>query len=661
MKRIGTKAPGRRQSVISEINRTILTVLIPSFVILLAVVCAMVSISIAGLEKETLREQTKSAAGRIDQFFQNKISAVSMFQGNRALQMLFEQGGNRIGITYATTLPTALDTIQSAEKSLAEEGGAGVWLASPQANLYIRSDGTIEDGEVSQEAWAKEIEAQREVVVTRPFWNQASQQPFISVVGPVFSQDKEKVLGYIGVDVDQAEFSRMLSEIHIGRTGFLDLVSNENLYLYNPDGSLIGAEALSPKQTGGNDFISLSEKCASTGWEVRAWIPQEEVNQVSHRLVFVMLALTAAILFFLIAFLILHIRRLISPLKTLSDTMRALAQGNFNVDFSIDSGNEIGMLAESIKETVLKLKSMIKEISFVLSSLSGGSLGVRPQGCYPGEFSGIREALMGIALSLSQTVSQINESAGYVTDSSEQVASGSQAMSQRTLQQASAVEELAASVHHISVQISEIAENAQEADRKALLCEKKAEDSHCHMQDMAVAMREIRETSLEVQNYFKLIEDIAMQTNILALNAAVEAARAGEAGKGFSVVASEVRNLAVRSSEAAKNSARLMEASLRAVEKGEAVAEGTARFQLEVSNGAQEVLTAVDRIARVTKEQAEAVSQVSAGIDQISDAVQANSEGAGKWAEEGEKLALQSKRLKKLVGSFKLSPSSPIL
>lgn len=661
MKKVRTKAAGRRQSVISEINRTILTVLIPSFVILLAVVCIMVSASITRLEKETLREQTKSAADQIDQFFQNKISAVSMFQSNRALQMLFEQGGNRIGITYATTLPTALDTIQSAEKSLAGEGGAGVWLASPKADLYIRSDGTIEDGEVSQEAWAKEIDSKGEVVVTKPFWNQASRQPFISVAGPVFSQDKEKVLGYIGVDVDQAEFSQMLSEIHIGRTGFLDLVSQENLYLYNPDSSRIGTEAPSEKQSGGNGFITLSEKCTSTGWEVRAWIPEKEVNQVSRRLVIVMLSLTAVILFSLTSFLILHIRRLISPLKILSDTMEALARGNFNVDFSVNSGNEIGMLAESIKETILKLKSMIKEISVVLSSLSAGSLGVRPQGCYPGEFSGIREALMGIALSLSQTVTQINESAGYVTDSSEQVASGSLGMSQRTLQQAAAVEELAASVHHISAQINEIAENAQEADQKALFCEKKAGDSHCHMQDMAIAMREIRETSQEVQNYFELIEDIAMQTNILALNAAVEAARAGEAGKGFSVVASEVRSLAARSSEAAKNSAKLMEASLRAVEKGEAVAEGTARFQLEVSSGAKEVLTAVDRIARVTREQALAVSQVSAGIDQISGAVQANSEGAGKWAEEGEKLALQAKRLKKLVGSFTLSSSSPIL
>lgn len=342
------------------------------------------------------------------------------------------------------------------------------------------------------------------------------------------------------------------------------------------------------------------------------------------------------------------------PLEELEAAAKEMANGNLKASIGYQSDNELGILSDSMRVMIERIRYYMGEISDVAGQLAAGDLDVKEQEAFLGDFLPVQDSLTQLVSSLNDTMSQINQSADQVSAGSDQVASGAQALSQGATEQASSVQELAATINDISFQVQGTAENSKEALSETNDAGSAVADCNRQMQDMIFAMSDISEKSAEIGKIIKTIEDIAFQTNILALNAAVEAARAGAAGKGFAVVADEVRNLAGKSSEASKNTSDLIAGSVSAVERGTQIANGTAESLLQVVEKTRAVAAIVDKITTAASEQASSIAQVTQGIDQISSVVQTNSATAEESAAASEELSSQSQIMKKLVSRFKL-------
>lgn len=356
-----------------------------------------------------------------------------------------------------------------------------------------------------------------------------------------------------------------------------------------------------------------------------------------------------------------YIKRTVStPLSRLTVLAQTLERGELglnqhqNMVAGIGSNDEIGVLSQSFDSTICRLRNYIGEISKMLEGIAGGDLTAQITQEYVGDFASIRTSLNNILQQLNTTMGQIVTSAEYVSGGAEQMSTASQALSQGSVEQTGAVEELEETMQSVTVSVKQTAENAQQAREQVSGMGRQLAEGNQKMQEMMIAMKEIIDSSNEIEKIIKTIEDIAFQTNILALNAAVEAARAGTAGKGFAVVADEVRNLAAKSAEASQSTSALIGRSIAAVNQGTQIADVTAKQLDSVVKGAYGIEKTINGIAADAQTQAGAVEQIQDKIEQITRVVQTNSSTAEESAATSQELSAQAGALKQLVKTFRL-------
>jgi methyl-accepting chemotaxis protein len=260
---------------------------------------------------------------------------------------------------------------------------------------------------------------------------------------------------------------------------------------------------------------------------------------------------------------------------------------------------------------------------------------------------------------LNQVLRDIDTASSQVSTGAGQVADGATALAAGSTEQAASVEELSGSIAEIAERTKKNAALAEQAAELAASIKQSAEKGSRQMDEMTAAVGEISEASQSISRVIKVIDDIAFQTNILALNAAVEAARAGQHGKGFAVVAEEVRNLADKSAEAAKDTESLIENSMRKAELGVHIASETAGSLSEIVTGIGESNRLVTEIATASEAQAMGISQINIGIDQVAMVVQQNSATAEESAAASEEMSGQSTMLSQLIKQFKLRGDRP--
>jgi methyl-accepting chemotaxis protein len=386
-----------------------------------------------------------------------------------------------------------------------------------------------------------------------------------------------------------------------------------------------------------------------------------------------------------VAFLI---GRSIKPLEVLTAVMGKLANGDLSVDVpSATRGDEIGDIARAVqqfKDSALerirveaeakarqdemdaKLKAseaafqaeqreVVETMAAALTRLAEGDLTVRLEADPSSSYVALLNDFNVAVENLSTQLSLVEAAAEQVSHAGSEITSGSQSLADSASDQAATLESVAAKVQQFAVMTRQSAGNAEEARSLAASAREHTSEGTSRMNRLTEAVRDIRQSSTETAKIVKTIEEIAFQTNLLALNAAVEAARAGDAGRGFAVVAEEVRALAIRSAEASKNTATLIERNVQSAEHG-------VKLNGEVMQSLEQIDTQVQRVASVTADistaaehQAVVVTQIDAAVEQMNSVTQQVAANAEESASAAAELESQARTLRDTVGQFQIT------
>lgn len=662
--------------IVPKLLLGILGPLIVSMVIISAFLGFQGSEIVDEVMSEQLDAQADAAANEVNSFFKQYYGVSECLA---ATQIVRDTTNEPVegGIAAHTLYFSLLETLRLVQQDNAENVDY-VWVANLQSGELLQSDGTLfAPGEIdfSSRSWYQLVTSKRETIVTETYASANGGADAVTIASPVFVNGEVK--GVVGIDLNITHMKELLGEVVIGNSGYVTLYDLDNRIIYHPDATVVGTnateanyssnmlEAITNKQDsnamlytrGSTEYYGSTVPVGNTGYTVLGVMLVDEYTAHTYailRVLVVGMVCCAILLTAICTFIALSVTR---PLKRLDNTVGMLADGQLDVTVDTSGRDEIADVGCNVARIVERLKEYIlyiDEISAVLNQIGAGSLVFSLQQEYVGEFSKIKDALLNIRSTMTETLTSIAQSADQVNAGSEQIASGAQALAQGATEQASSVQELSSAVQDLSEQATEEAEKAVATGKFLEQIKDEVEKSNTQMAAMRKAMEDISTQSTAIRSIIKTIDDIAFQTNILALNAAVEAARAGSAGKGFAVVADEVRSLAGKSAEAAKKTNELIENSVRAVEHGEELTELTAESLAVVEDKTRQVVETMEAVAQAYHEQADKLSEISKGVDQISNVVQTNSATAEESAAASQELSGQASMMRQQISQFRL-------
>ncbi|WP_106476663.1 methyl-accepting chemotaxis protein [Phytohalomonas tamaricis] len=517
-------------------------------------------------------------------------------------------------------------------EQLAASGGFRTAFLGYSSNVLISSDGfkPPADYDVRQRPWYLAAVKQGDVVVSQPFTDAGTGQTVVSFSAPVM-RDGE-LLAVIGGNIVVDNIIADVEAIRPTPSSFAFLSSGTDTLIAHPDATLVKqpltrlSEQLTPARMAelrsGNDWlrITLNDRAkhldvvpiAGTNWELGVALDEAESSVgmraiiKSSLITLIIVALVAA------AALGLWLTRAFRGLERVRDAMIDIGSGEGDLTRRLpaEGRDEVSQIAQAFNVFIAKINGVILEV---------------------------------------------HHSSETVKLAAAEISSGSNDLSQRTEQTAASLEQSAASMEQLTGTVETSAASARQASQLAVEAARSAEHNGGEIERVVITMGEIRDASSRIVDIIGVIDSIAFQTNLLALNASVEAARAGEQGRGFAVVAEEVRSLANRSTQAAKDIKALIDASSVKTESGAILVEGAGKAMKELVERVSRVTAVISEISTASDEQSLGIGQVNQAVAQLDSVTQQNAAMVEETAAAAQSLSLEALRLAEIVGQFRLA------
>lgn len=486
----------------------------------------------------------------------------------------------------------------------------------------------------------------------------------------------EQKNGVLFASVKISDFSeKFIEPITVGTSGYAYAIMENGELIAHPDKSLLLSNKTSSYSfiqdmlnNHGNGFMEYKwegkpklvayAKSHSTRWLFAVGADTNDLFS-DIKQIRVYSTLSIGVVLIIITMIIINIvHSIIVVLNKGIKFSEQVKKGDISQRLQIDRHDEIGNLTSSLDEMADQLEAR----SIAIENISKGSLTEEINVEYTEDRLG--NSLKSMTNSLHQIVTHIIDAASQVSSASEQVSESSVSLSQGATETAATLEEIAGSLNEINSEVNSNATFAQNSTEKMDDLKKVATVSSDNMKQLMLSMQDITVSSRQIQEIIKVIDDIAFQTNLLALNAAVEAARAGSHGKGFSVVAEEVRNLAARSADAAKQTETLIQITVQNIEKGNDVASITGTNLSNVLAEVEEINSVFTTITENSSMQAEKLEEISEAIGQIDIVTQQTAANSEETAAISEELSSQAQEMMSVLSFFKLEhtiPTPPML
>lgn len=652
--------------------------------------------------KKTIQTKLLKNSISITAGFLILLGALSSFMNYQSTISSLKQTMTETAEVAADSLTHDLETYKVLIRELAynhiltDETATTEELAAECANIAMRNGLTdfditdaagqsrISTHSIQNTEYFRKVKETKSIYLSDPVFRDETNGMGIIIAAPILKDNTFQGVIYMGLDA--SFLCDLVSEINIGESGNASLINNSGdtigykdvqlvLDSYNTqeevknDQSLKQLASIERKVMAGEDgfdtytyggvdkFAAYAPVKGTNGWGLYIAVEQSEfLNSTYWGIALVLGCLLIALI--ISSLLMRRLAISISqPIRLCINRIQELSKGDLHSEVpQITTGDETQFLADCTKQLIGNLKSVIGDIDYCLTEMSGGNFAISSQAeeSYIGDFQNIVRSITTLNITLNDVLGQITAVAEQVALGSEQMAANAQSLAEGASEQAGAVEELTATISSVA----SMAENSAEATNKAYKDSKEsaemAKSSNEDIQKLTEAMERINNTSMEIENIISTIEDIASQTNLLSLNASIEAARAGEAGKGFAVVADQIGKLASDSARSTVMTKELIGKSLAEIKKGNEITQKTAGALAEVIGRMLKFADIAYETNKTSRSQAETVNEVEKGINQIALVVQNNSASAQESSASSEELSAQSENLKELVSRFHL-------